>query len=407
MRIKELKLKNIGPFSEAALDFMGEVDGTITYPIVVLTGENGSGKSIVIDAIRALLMGTWGIGRDIVADVSDFSLEMVVVDGENENKLTSTELTNGDKGLSVRTPVRYAPVFNRPAEEATKVDWIIDFWDSRVDTSKFTISNLASLAPQNALVGALNGMKKNVELTNFICSIDYLRSSEKKEEREIGTAVYHLLKKAIDACLDDGEFKYISRVGFVPMVEVKGKELSLEKLSSGNLLLVEHFVELISRLYGICALNGRPIKEITKIEGVLLIDEIENHLHPKWQKKIVSVIRNLFPNLQLILTTHSPFVVSSVKDAKIFVCESSDNGSCVYDRTDDYSSLPVDEVLATDVFSVGPFNSKITAMMKERKNAIAGGDQVQERKLADELYQLNREYFSFLKTKDKIEALLK
>lgn len=53
--------------------------------------------------------------------------------------------------------------------------------------------------------------------------------------------------------------------------------------------------------------------------GIVLIDEIELHLHPKWQGKIVPVLMDTFPNIQFIITTHSPKVLSEIKnDVNIF-----------------------------------------------------------------------------------------
>ena len=57
MRIHNLTLKNIGPFKEAHLEFIGPDDNTEKPPVVIITGENGTGKTIVIDAIRALFYG--------------------------------------------------------------------------------------------------------------------------------------------------------------------------------------------------------------------------------------------------------------------------------------------------------------------------------------------------------------
>ena len=60
-------------------------------------------------------------------------------------------------------------------------------------------------------------------------------------------------------------------------------------------------------------LNGEA-RKLT--EGVVLIDEIDLHLHPKWQKTIVPNLKDLFPNIQFILTTHSPFIIQSLEGVK-------------------------------------------------------------------------------------------
>lgn len=52
--------------------------------------------------------------------------------------------------------------------------------------------------------------------------------------------------------------------------------------------------------------------------GIVLIDEIDLHLHPEWQKRVINDLQNAFPNLQFIVTTHAPLVIGSLKNGKIF-----------------------------------------------------------------------------------------
>ena len=55
--------------------------------------------------------------------------------------------------------------------------------------------------------------------------------------------------------------------------------------------------------------------------GVVMIDEIEAHLHPAWQRKVVGLLHDLFPNIQFFITTHSPQVIASVNSDKVFLCD--------------------------------------------------------------------------------------
>ena len=56
--------------------------------------------------------------------------------------------------------------------------------------------------------------------------------------------------------------------------------------------------------------NGRKGIRLTEMAGIVLVDEIENHLHPEWEKKIVSSLMKTFPRIQFIMSTHSPLVIS-------------------------------------------------------------------------------------------------
>jgi predicted ATP-binding protein involved in virulence len=133
-----------------------------------------------------------------------------------------------------------------------------------------------------------------------------------------------------------------------------------------------------------------------EISGLLLADEIENHMHPLWQKRILGIIRRLFPNLQIILTTHSPFVVASMDGARIYTCVPMTGYSEVNDETDKYGHMPVEEILQSDVFNVNPFNDEIASLMSKRKALIEEGKVEEARKVADQLYDINPEYFSFM-----------
>ena len=153
---------------------------------------------------------------------------------------------------------------------------------------------------------------------------------------------------------------------------------------------------LMCKMYSVSMLNDIAAEKMFEISGLLLADEVENHMHPLWQKKILGIIRQLFPNIQIILTTHSPFVVSSLDGARIYTCVPQTGYSEVRDETDKYSHMPVEEILQSDVFSVNPFNDKISALMEKRKALIADGKMDEARKIAKELYAINPEYFAYM-----------
>lgn len=71
--------------------------------------------------------------------------------------------------------------------------------------------------------------------------------------------------------------------------------------------------------YRVALLNPHCSFELSELEGIVLIDEIDMHLHPQWQWKIVSALEETFPNVQFILATHSPIVISSCKNEKMIL----------------------------------------------------------------------------------------
>ncbi|QDT27655.1 recombination protein F [Gimesia panareensis] len=85
--------------------------------------------------------------------------------------------------------------------------------------------------------------------------------------------------------------------------------LSLGQLSDGEQRLFSLFVDIARNL----SLQNEPDGNIGSGKAIILIDEIDVHLHPKWQRQIVPLLEDLFPNCQFIATTHSPFVIQSVR----------------------------------------------------------------------------------------------
>ena len=62
-------------------------------------------------------------------------------------------------------------------------------------------------------------------------------------------------------------------------------------------------------------------KDLSEISGIVLIDEVDKHLHPKWQWNVLNALQNTFPNIQFIITTHAPIVISSCKNATIIAID--------------------------------------------------------------------------------------
>lgn len=135
------------------------------------------------------------------------------------------------------------------------------------------------------------------------------------------TAVQRIIGQAIRFVLKDDPLE-------VKIVQ-NGVELGLEVLPDGLKSILAWIGDLLMRLDRIrwdddaVDLLARPF--------VLFLDEIEIHLHPAWQRKILPAVQSLFPNAQIFLSTHSPFVVGSVSDAWVYPLRLV-NGTAVCDE---------------------------------------------------------------------------
>jgi predicted ATPase len=102
-------------------------------------------------------------------------------------------------------------------------------------------------------------------------------------------------------------------------------EVPFGALSDGYRAFIGWVADL---LYHICTGNPSGAK-LVENRGLVLVDEIDLHLHPEWQRLVISKIAAALPNLQFVFTTHSPIVASSLQHENIFVLESSNDGGTV------------------------------------------------------------------------------
>jgi predicted ATP-binding protein involved in virulence len=408
MRIHNLTLKNIGPFKDAYLEFIGPDDSVEKPPVIIITGENGTGKTIIIDAIRALFYGNVEeIERDVTSS-DDFLIYSEIsfptlskIKLFTKSKVSNARIETNDYDLN--------NLFNihRSRSNQYKDNFIINYWTSKLSNDQFDIKNIEAPIVKNFLQDSLSGIHLNTDVTKLITFFDYLSDSKDENEKKVGTKIYSIIKKIIDLSITDGHLSHVSRTQLQPKILIKNTEISLDKLSSGNLYIIQRFIFLLKQMYAVHINHGVPIEEINQIPGLIFIDEAENHLHPKWQKVFLNNLLEIFPNIQIIITTHSPFIVSSVEKARIFVCSSEGDGSVIKEETDFYRNKPIEEILMSPLFNTNNFNSEISELMSERKKAIALHNTDKADAIEDKLLELNPEYFNYLKIDKLIEELQK
>ncbi|MBK6664572.1 MAG: hypothetical protein IPG48_00070 [Saprospiraceae bacterium] len=123
-------------------------------------------------------------------------------------------------------------------------------------------------------------------------------------------------------------------------------------------------------------------------------------------ENFLNTILEIFPNLQIIASTHSPFIVSSVENAKVFVCKSMINNSIIVDETAQYSNKPIEEVLLSDVFNTERFNQEITDLLEERNKAIQSKDYDKKTKIEAQLKSINPTSFSYFDIEKMMQELV-
>ena len=200
--------------------------------------------------------------------------------------------------------------------------------------------------PFDAFVEALDGNLNYRKLIEWMFSLDYeqLKKRDKTKQYDYVSIEHDTIQLAIERMLPGFSNLRIEREKNEPLdlyvdIEENGtfKTCSIDsQLSDGYKIVLVLVLNLVSR---ILEANGNypgiTAEKLLECQGVVLIDEVELHLHPSWQQRIIPDLLRTFPNIQFIVSTHSPQVISSVpkeciriiNDARLVPFETKTNGA--------------------------------------------------------------------------------
>lgn len=158
--------------------------------------------------------------------------------------------------------------------------------------------------------------------TDFRVFFEWYRNQEDYENQvranqDIGYQDSQLkaVRQAIYNLIPDFSNLMVERKPRLRMVVTKDNtKLSINQLSDGEKCYIAMIGDLARRM----AIANPNANNPLTCSGIVLIDEIELHLHPEWQRKIIHALRNTFPNIQFIITTHSPQVLGEIKEMDVF-----------------------------------------------------------------------------------------
>ncbi len=138
--------------------------------------------------------------------------------------------------------------------------------------------------------------------------------------------------------------------------------------------------------------------------AILLIDEIENHLHPTWQRRVIPALLNHFPGLQIFATTHSPFVVAGLRAGQVHMLKRDANGVVTATTNDrDIIGWTTDEILRT-FMNVDEPTDQLTVDRTNRLRELRGMETLSDAE-SEELAQLRRQINDdFISSSTPLEA---
>jgi len=220
---------------------------------IYIVGENGDGKTLLLQAISVGLKGTKEDGlKEFREREEEFEIDIENKD-EVKNSFFAYGSSRNNSCQLKEDKVGYLTLFSREYDLKSPIKWLqyLDYNEQKGNTNIISV-------------------KKAKELLRYLLQSDI--------EIEINP----------------------NNVIFTE----KGSQVSFEQLSSGYRGVITVICDLIARLS-----ETQEVKKIEEFKGVVLIDEIELHLHPKWQYSFMQKLREIFPLIQFIVTTHSPTVL--------------------------------------------------------------------------------------------------
>ncbi|MDM8527496.1 ATP-binding protein [Anaerolineales bacterium HSG24] len=160
------------------------------------------------------------------------------------------------------------------------------------------------------------------------------------------TAYKQVIDRITDALSEELQVSVqfsLKRNPFELELTIDGVPISVNQLSDGTRSFMSWILDYLMRA---SAVEWENPTDSVNPSGIVVVDEIDSHLHPEWQRRIMSVVSKLLPNVYLIATTHSPFVLASAEDTQIFRLYRDEQGQiAVQSDFGDLYDYPADLVL--------------------------------------------------------------
>jgi len=257
------------------------------YPHLMITGKNGSGKTSLLNAIANHIER---IANDSYKKFENLG-EVIVAFEDIDSLIRKYQDGN----------------------------FIIAFYEAHR-----TIKKLQE--PKNPTKPTLRRRSKikdslTSQFLNFLADLKIQEALARNEELEIDANqirewFVNFEKLLGEIFQDENLLLHFNYKDYSFKILTKGKEFKFTELSDGFAAVLDIIVDLILKMQ-----HKNQLTRAYECEGIVLVDEIETHLHLELQKVIMPLLTEIFPNIQFIVTTHSPFVLSSLSNAVAFDLE--------------------------------------------------------------------------------------
>lgn len=333
MKLKSITLQNFKGIEDLTL--------SLDEKTTILFGINGAGKSTILRAVDLLY-------ANILAKLTGSSKKLAELDSDDISYGKSKASIDAIFSFEDGTELKYGRSIDRAAGKKHKINdlkvlikkfedsYIVKGhddgngnWIEEVDNKNmpvfvnYGVNRIVLDVPlrvsNKEKFTKLSAFDKAIESTiDFRNLFKWFRNQEdiENQEKVRKNANYEdkslsAVKRAMVAMFDGFEDIHIDRKPLAMKVKKDGKYLKINQLSDGEKCTIALFGDLARRM----ALANPQRENPLEGTGVVLIDELDLHMHTSWQRKVLNVLKKTFPNIQFIITTHSPQVLGEVDDA--------------------------------------------------------------------------------------------
>ena len=353
MRLKNIKISNYRCFKEAEIDF----DDHIT----LVVGKNGAGKTAILDAVAVsvstFLLGIdGGVSRSILKDDARYEFHDLNGTIDPQHQFPVSIESTGDclnqqnvkwirslNSESGKTTIKDAGELTGLAKKAQNqimtgdkslvLPLISYYGTGRLYAQKKEKRNLKSLTEFKRQVGYVDCMaaESNEKLMLNWFQIQTLKSLQEQQKTGIldKPMLLKTVEKAICKCFERISGSKNTRVFFdldthklvleFENEDGNAQKFAMDEMSDGYKNTLSMIGDIAYRMAVLNPVLGNMVLE--KTPGVILIDEIDLHLHPQWQQTILSDLNAIFPNIQFIVSSHAPAVINSVPREQIRILD--------------------------------------------------------------------------------------
>lgn len=367
MFLKKLRLQNFKCLSDVELSFEDEKGALRKWTLVL--GENGTGKSNLLKAVALITAGSNGLG-ELLGNVDtwirngeqSFRIEATLQNKKKEERHLSLVANRGDTLSKIISNNQEALHMIDDALEYTERSYFVVAYGASRRLSPGDPSARSNVDKSQRFLNVRNLFDASAPLnplTAWAIDLDY-RSGEKG---------LRIVEEALNDFLPGTDFQGIDKERKQLIFQTVDGPVPLEQLSDGYQNMAAWIGDLLYRVTETFKDYEKPMEA----RGLLLIDEIDLHLHPKWQRRLMDFIGQKLPNFQVIATTHSPLTAQQAGEGELYALKRNDQG--IVEMVPFVGSpklLLVNQLLMTPVFGLDTDESYEVEEKKERYRAMKG-----------------------------------